>query len=93
MFSQRTRRSSTANLDDETINRELLLQVIDNPLRMDPSSISETKISAARVGGVGLTLVCGGAIGFHEIPGMISEDAEGSKIVNAVYCAVMTLTT
>lgn len=51
------------------------------------------KLSSTRVILLGIGLVTAGAIGFHEIPGMIAENAEGSKLVNAFYCSVMTLTT
>lgn len=51
------------------------------------------KISAVRVNLLGIALVVLGAIGFHEIPGMIADDAEGTRLVNAVYCAIITLTT
>ncbi|CAB9510961.1 Ion channel [Seminavis robusta] len=51
------------------------------------------KVSTARVVALGVTLVCVGALGFHHIPGMIAEDAGGTKWVNAVYCSIMTLTT
>mmetsp|Transcript_39479 Transcript_39479/g.58002 ORF Transcript_39479/g.58002 Transcript_39479/m.58002 type:complete len:195 (+) Transcript_39479:168-752(+) len=41
--------------------------------------------------GSGLILL--GALGFYNIPGMIADDAEGSRLVNSIYCSVMTLTT
>lgn len=34
-----------------------------------------------------------GMIGFYIIPGLVMPDAGGSPLVNAFYCAVMTLTT
>lgn len=52
-----------------------------------------SEISPPRVICLGLALVAFGAIGFHEIDGMIAEDAEGTKIVNSIYCSVITLTT
>ena len=55
--------------------------------------MSEPQLSPARVYVLGLLLVGLGAVGFHEIPGMIAEDAEGTKMVNAIYCSVITLTT
>lgn len=48
---------------------------------------------AGRLVILGGLLIAIGAIGFHELPGMISPDAEGNHLVNAVYCSVMTLTT
>jgi hypothetical protein len=55
--------------------------------------MSESKLSTLRVVGLGVALVGFGALGFHQIPGMIAEDAPGNKWINAVYCAVITLTT
>jgi hypothetical protein len=55
--------------------------------------MAEGKISSYRVILLGAALVGVGAIGFHAIPGMISDDATGSRWVNAVYCSVITLTT
>lgn len=51
------------------------------------------QLSSTRVVLLGCLLVAVGAVGFHQIPGMIAEGAEGSKLVNAFYCSVMTLTT
>mmetsp|Transcript_29207 Transcript_29207/g.42373 ORF Transcript_29207/g.42373 Transcript_29207/m.42373 type:complete len:200 (-) Transcript_29207:415-1014(-) len=42
---------------------------------------------------IGLSLIAAGTLGFHQIPGMIAEDAGGNHWINAVYCSVMTLTT
>lgn len=53
----------------------------------------QAKVSSGRVLLLGALLLGFGAVGFHEIPGMISDEAGGTKWVNAVYCAVMTLTT
>jgi hypothetical protein len=52
-----------------------------------------SKLSITRVVGLGVALVGFGTIGFHEIPGMIADDASGNKWINAVYCSVITLTT
>mmetsp|Transcript_12038 Transcript_12038/g.20418 ORF Transcript_12038/g.20418 Transcript_12038/m.20418 type:complete len:208 (-) Transcript_12038:261-884(-) len=50
-------------------------------------------VSTGRVMLLGVALVLFSALGFFVLPGMISEDAGGSHAVNAIYCAVMTLTT
>lgn len=49
--------------------------------------------TVAKTIALGLALVAIGAYGFHELDGMIAPDAPGDKKVNAVYCAVITLTT
>lgn len=43
--------------------------------------------------GLGLGLVGVASLGFHELPGMIHDDAPGAKHINALYCATITLTT
>ena len=53
----------------------------------------EPKLSPSRVLTLGTGLVVLGMIGFHEIDGLIVEDAGGSKLINAFYCSVITLTT
>jgi len=55
--------------------------------------MASPKLSSRRIALLGLFLIAIGAIGFHQIPNMVVEDAAGNKWVNAVYCAVMTLTT
>uniref|UniRef100_A0A7S2IBQ3 Potassium channel domain-containing protein n=1 Tax=Helicotheca tamesis TaxID=374047 RepID=A0A7S2IBQ3_9STRA len=42
---------------------------------------------------MGISLIAAGTIGFHQIPGMIDEDAGGNHLINSIYCSVMTLTT
>lgn len=49
--------------------------------------------NAGRLVLLGGLLIAIGAIGFHEVPGMISPEAEGNHLVNAFYCSVVTLTT
>lgn len=51
------------------------------------------ELHAGRLILLGGLLIAIGAFGFHEIPGMISPEAEGNHLVNSVYCSVMTLTT
>ena len=43
--------------------------------------------------GLGLGIVAVAAFGFRELPGMIADDAEGDKNINALYCATITLAT
>lgn len=51
------------------------------------------EISPDRVAILGAMLVFGGMAGFWGIPGLIAQDASGSKVINAFYCSVITLTT
>ena len=51
------------------------------------------RVSPVRVAALGAVLLATGATGFYHLPGMIKDDAEGSRIVNSIYCTVMTLTT
>ena len=53
----------------------------------------EEQVSPSRVAALGALLLGIGASGFYHLPGMIKDDAGGSKIVNSIYCSVMTLTT
>jgi hypothetical protein len=50
-------------------------------------------ISSVRVVILGVMLLTIGAIGFYNLPGMISTDAKGSRLVNSIYCSTITLTT
>jgi hypothetical protein len=50
-------------------------------------------VSRIRIILVGLFLVIVGTVGFYTIPGAIVPQATGSKLINAFYCSVMTLTT
>ena len=49
--------------------------------------------SPLRVALLGLGLLGIGAFGFYNLPGLIADDAEGSRAVNSIYCSTMTLTT
>ena len=60
---------------------------------MDIDIVEDIKVSSLRVLALGVALLVLGTIGFFQIPGMISDEAEGTKWINAFYCAVMTLTT
>lgn len=55
--------------------------------------VAPTRISPGRALFLGLTLLFVGSLGFYHIPGMISEEAKGRRPINALYCAVITLTT
>jgi hypothetical protein len=52
-----------------------------------------TMLSPYRVIALGSGLLAIGTLGFYSIPGMIADSAEGSRVVNAFYCAAITLTT
>ena len=52
-----------------------------------------SKLSTPRVAAMAIGIVTAGALGFYYLPGMISEDATGSRVVNAIYCSCITLTT
>ena len=52
-----------------------------------------TVISPIRVILLGLSLLLIGTAGFYFIPGMIADGAQGSKLVNAFYCASVTIMT
>jgi hypothetical protein len=53
----------------------------------------DSKLSPDRVALLGVALIMFGMAGFYSIPGMIIDDAGGSKLNNAFYCSVITLTT
>lgn len=53
----------------------------------------EPMLSPQRVAIVGAILIAFGMIGFLILPGLISDEASGSRLVNAFYCSVITLTT
>ena len=51
------------------------------------------RLSSRRVVLLGIALIAIATLGFYTIPGMIDDKAAGSRLVNSIYCAVMTLTT
>jgi hypothetical protein len=55
--------------------------------------MAEAKLSSDRVALLGMGLIIFGMAGFYNLPGMIEDDAGGSKLNNSFYCSVMTLTT
>lgn len=69
-----------------------VIYLVDELLPPEPSMAD---LSTARVLIVGATLLTFGTIGFYYIPGMINEevDSPGSHLINAFYCAAITLTT
>jgi hypothetical protein len=50
-------------------------------------------LSSERVMMLGAGLLAVGTLGFYFIPGMIVDGAPGTRLVNAVYCSAITLTT
>ena len=54
---------------------------------------NESKLSPDLVALLGASLIVLGMIGFHIFPGLIIDDAGGSRVINSFYCSVMTLTT
>lgn len=53
----------------------------------------EVALSTVRVLLLGTFLLGVGAVGFYYLPGMIKDDADGSRFVNSIYCSAITLTT
>ena len=53
----------------------------------------EQQMSSARVIVVGMGLVGVGMLGFYHIPGLMADDVKGDRVINAFYCAAITLTT
>ena len=58
------------------------------PRAKTPGHLSQNRVILL---GAGILLFA--TLGFYSISGMIDEKATGSHLVNAFYCAVMTLTT
>lgn len=50
-------------------------------------------LSSIKVSLLGIALLAVTTVGFYNIPGMMDEKASGSRLVNALFCSVMTLTT
>ena len=51
------------------------------------------RVSEQRLVVMALVLLSVGTTGFYYLPGLLQEDAPGSRLVNSFYCTVMTLTT
>lgn len=66
---------------------------IARDLPVDVDEPQQQILSTVRVLLLGVMLVATGALGFYNLPGMIKIDADGSRLVNSIYCSVMTLTT
>lgn len=70
--------------------------VEDNDEKKDTQ---QQQLSTVRLLLLGSTLVTIGTMGFYYLPGMLKEEDEadddksGSRLVNAFYCAVMSLAT
>lgn len=74
--------------------RPSLLASIGHPsTRRMVAAKTTDRVSSRRVVMLGTVLVAVATIGFYTIPGMIDAKANGSHLVNSIYCAVMTLTT
>jgi hypothetical protein len=58
-----------------------------------PHENGDTTVSSVRVVLLGIFLLIIGTMGFYYLPGMIVTNAKGSKLVNSIYCSVITLTT
>lgn len=69
-----------------------VLSLLDELLPPEPGM---EQLSTARVLLVGAALLAMGTIGFYYIPGMIKKDVDfpGNHLINAFYCAAITLTT
>jgi hypothetical protein len=67
----------------------------DDKLRLivAESDNSKTEVSEQRLVALAVMLLTIGMAGFYFLPGMLQEGVEGSRVVNAFYCTVMTLTT
>lgn len=72
-----------------------LVFIPDTPVALSTSAIMPKtyELSEFRVLLLGACLLVAGWAGFFYIPGMMAEDAQGSKAVNAFYCSAVTLTT
>lgn len=57
------------------------------------ASTADMSLDTSKMLGLGLGLIAVGAAGFRELPGMLADDAPGDPNINALYCAVITLTT
>ena len=51
------------------------------------------EIATSKLLVVAVALMGIGTLGFYYIDGMVVDNAEGDRLVNAFYCCVMTLTT
>lgn len=78
-------------IDDESIKTKSTVVLDNNSSAANEND--EAAISSIRVVLLGILLLAIGAVGFYNLPGMIVTNAKGSKIVNSIYCSVITLTT
>ena len=63
------------------------------PLSESTVRKTRTVVSTDRLVALGVTLLTVGTAGFYYLPGLIKDDAKGSRLVNAFYCTVMSLST
>ena len=67
--------------------------VVPDNIELTTNENDDIILSSVRVVMLGLLLLIIGAVGFYYLPGMISSNAKGSKVVNSIYCSAITLTT
>lgn len=80
-----------AGIMAESKNKVKVAEDSSQPTIAEPDV--STKLSPDRVVFLGLSLIMFGMAGFYFLPGMIVDDAGGSKLNNSFYCSVITLTT
>jgi hypothetical protein len=52
-----------------------------------------TSVSTERLVALSLSLIAVGTAAFYYLPGLMKDDAAGSRAVNAFYCTVISLAT
>jgi hypothetical protein len=67
--------------------------VVDREILDTDGTQQQDDISPVRVLFLGAMLLATGALGFYTLPGMLADDAQGSRMVNSIYCSAITLTT
>ena len=77
-------KNETKSTTNESSDIKISNEIIDDTIM---------PVSPLRVTVLGIVLLSIGTIGFYHLPGMISNDAKGSRLVNAIYCTIITLTT
>ena len=82
---------SKQRINDEAIKTKSTVVLDNNSCAANEND--EAPISSIRVVLLGILLLAIGAVGFYNLPGMIATNAKGSKVVNSIYCSVITLTT
>lgn len=82
--------ASKRSVDESTRESKSTVVLDDNP---GNETHDDATISSVRVVLLGILLLVIGAMGFYYLPGMVATNAKGSKLVNSIYCSVITLTT